>query len=68
MLLASNVDILLLTTSSTSAEKVGLPACLEEFWWALFGMMNRCHLWGKFADGPHPYKDRDINNANYIYI
>ena len=31
MLLASNLDISLLTTKSTSAEKVELPACLEKF-------------------------------------
>ena len=43
MLLASNLDISLLTTRSTTAEKGGLPACLEQFWWALFGMMTRGH-------------------------
>ena len=41
MLLASNLDISLLTTRSSSAVKGGLPACLKKFRWALFGMLNR---------------------------
>ena len=42
MLLASNMEILLLTTWSISAEIIGSPAYLENFRWALFGIMNTC--------------------------
>ena len=43
MLLASNLEISLLTTRSTSAEESGSLAHLENFTWALFGIMNTYH-------------------------
>ena len=43
MLLASNLEISLVTTISTSAEKIELIARLKNCRWALFGIMNMCH-------------------------
>ena len=40
MLWSSNLEVLLLTTRATNAEKNQIAAPLENFGWALFGIRN----------------------------